>query len=203
MWLYEALKAAVHGLLRPLFRIRRVHRERLPASGKVILVGNHVSMLDPIVMMSMTRRWLRFMAKQEIFAKPILGWCAWHIGAFPINRGAADMSGIKTAMEILKNDGALMIFPEGTRNPNPKGPMLPLHDGVALLALKSGAPVVPFYVSGSYKPFRGLTLTVGEPVDISDLNARRADKQTMRACMLRVRSAIHSLGGIREAEPAE
>ncbi len=202
MWLYEVMKVLVRVLLVPLFLIRRENREKIPHAGKVILVGNHIHILDPLVMASMTPRWLRFMAKQELFGKNPLGWCARHIGAFPINRGTADLSSIKTALAILKDEGALMIFPEGHRNPKPDGPMLPLHEGVALLALKSGAPVVPFYVKGKYRPFSRLTLTVGDPLDLSDLNARRVDKPTMEVCMKRVRDAVHALGGIVEPEPA-
>lgn len=198
MWLYKVMKVLVRVLLFPLFFIRRYDKEKIPAAGKLILVGNHRCILDPLVMSTMTKRFVRFMAKQEVFEKQPLAWCAWHVGAFPINRGTADLTGIKTALSILKDDGALLIFPEGTRNPNPDGPLLPLHDGVALLALKSGARIVPFYVGGSYRPFAGLRLTVGDAIDLSDLNARRVDKNTMETVMLRVRHAIHNLGGIEE-----
>jgi 1-acyl-sn-glycerol-3-phosphate acyltransferase len=198
MWLYEVMKVLVRVLLMPLFLVRRLNRGKIPAQGKVILVGNHVGMLDPLLMSSMSPRWMRFMAKREIFDKPILGWCARNIGAFPINRGEADLSGIRTALQVLKEEGVLVIFPEGTRNPHYGAPLLPLHDGVALLALKSGAPIVPFFVDGRYIPFSRIKLSVGDPIDLSDLNARKADKATMTECMARVRAALHSLGGITE-----
>ena len=198
MWLYKVMKAVVFALLYPLFLIRRKDKEKIPATGKLILVGNHRNMLDPLIFSTMTKRHIRFMAKQELFEKQPLAWCATTIGAFPINRGTADLSGIKTALSALKSDGALLIFPEGTRNPNPNGPLLPLHDGVALLALKSGATVVPFYIGGSYRPFSGLKLMVGDAINLSDINARRVDKATMETVMRRVRDAIHALAGIRE-----
>lgn len=206
MWLYEVMKWLVRILLVPLFLVKKIDKQKIPREGKIILVGNHINMLDPLMMSSMTNRFLRFMAKREIFEKQPLKWLAEHVGAFPINRGEADLSGIRTALSILKEDGALLIFPEGTRNPNPGGPLLPLHEGVALLALKSGARVIPFYIGGRYLSFSRLRLSVGDPIDLSDLNARKADKATMEIVMLRVRRAIHELGGITETEaggPAE
>ena len=108
------------------------------------MYGNHFSNWDPILLNVAFSRPIRFMAKHSLFQIPIVGACCRAYGAFPINRGKADLSAIKTALRVLKNGEVLGIFPEGTRvseeNSSAKG-------GIAMFAFKSGALLQPVHVA--------------------------------------------------------
>ncbi len=168
-WFYETCRVIVRVIVPLLIRLRVVGVENVPATGPVILVSNHLNWIDvPMIGLRLMRR-THFMAKIELFQRAPLKWLVIGLGAFPVRRGEADRQAIKQAEEVLKAGQVLVIFPEGTRSRSRK--MKEGLAGVALIALRSGAPVVPVGISGSEKfkpwriwPFRtSITLTYGEP----------------------------------------
>jgi glycerol-3-phosphate dehydrogenase (NAD(P)+) len=134
------------------FRLRRLGREHIPDGG-VVLAANHRSFLDPFAIGICLPRPTYFVAKQEMFRNPILGWLLNCIGAFPIRRGEADEESMKTALELLHRGDAVVIFPEGTRIR--AGSLARPKRGVGRLALQSGAPVVPIAITGSERARAG------------------------------------------------
>jgi len=147
----------VRALLQPFFhlywRLSRVGREHVPQAGPVIFAANHRSFLDPFLIGTLVRRPMYFVAKRELFSRPLVAWLLSALGAFPVDRGAADGDAIDTAKEILARGDCVVIFPEGTRvRPGPLGAP---RRGVGRLALESGAPVVPVAVSGTESIRRG------------------------------------------------
>jgi 1-acyl-sn-glycerol-3-phosphate acyltransferase len=141
----------VRGVLQPFFhiyfRMARIGREHIPADGPVIFAANHRSFLDPFVIACMSRRPLYYVAKKELFAKPLTAWFLNSLGAFPIDRGAADEDAMGTARQILERGDAVLIFPEGTRiRP---GALAGPKRGVGRLALETGAPIIPVAVIGT------------------------------------------------------
>lgn len=124
------------------------HRERIPTSGPVILAANHVSFADPPACAVASERPLRFMAQAELFKPPGFGHLISALGAFPIHRGEADSGAIRTALEILKSGGVLLVFPEGKRGDGKS--LGSTQKGLILIAAKSGAPVVPIAICGSH-----------------------------------------------------
>jgi glycerol-3-phosphate dehydrogenase (NAD(P)+) len=128
------------------FRLRRLGREHIPDGG-VVLAANHRSFLDPFAIGYCLPRPIYFLAKQEMFKNPILGWILNCMGAFPIRRGESDEESMKTALGLLDRGEAVVIFPEGTRIK--AGSLEKPKRGVGRLALQSGAPVVPIAVAGS------------------------------------------------------
>ena len=134
------------------FRLRRLGTEHIPEGG-VILASNHRSFLDPFAIGCCLGRPIYFVAKQELFKNPLLGWVLNCLGAFPIKRGAADEESVATSLALLERGEAVVIFPEGTRIRT--GSLAPPKRGVGRLALQSGSPVVPIAVTNSERARRG------------------------------------------------
>src|SRR5829696_1567705 len=134
------------------FRLRRLGTEHVPEGG-VILASNHRSFLDPFAIGCCIGRPIYFVAKRELFRKPLIGWFLNCMGAFPIKRGASDEESMETARALLRQDQAVVIFPEGTRIRT--GSLARPRRGVGRLALQSGKPVVPIAVTGSEQARRG------------------------------------------------
>ena len=147
MVLYRALKPVAVALMRLLFRLEVHGREQVPAAGPLLLVSNHVSLLDPPIVGGASPRDLHFMAKEELFGIPLLGWLIRRLNARPVKRDGSDGRALKTALRLLREGRALLVFPEGTRGV--EGRLGEGKAGVGMLAVMSGAPVVPVHVSGS------------------------------------------------------
>ncbi|MEO6858844.1 MAG: 1-acyl-sn-glycerol-3-phosphate acyltransferase [Solirubrobacteraceae bacterium] len=136
------------------FRMQRIGLEHIPRRGPVILAANHRSFLDPFVIACMARRPMYYVAKKEIFHySRVVAWLLAALGAFPIDRGAADEESMATARAILARGEIVLIFPEGTRTR--PGVLGRPRRGVGRLALETGAPVVPVAVIGTEAVRRG------------------------------------------------
>ncbi len=144
---YWLVRAVFQPFFHIYFRLSRIGREHIPAEGGVIVAANHRSFLDPFVIATMVRRPMYYVAKKELFKRPWQAWILNALGAFPVDRGAADTDMIDTAKAILGRGDIVLIFPEGTRiRPGALGRP---KRGVGRLALESGAPVVPVAVIGT------------------------------------------------------
>jgi 1-acyl-sn-glycerol-3-phosphate acyltransferase len=146
-------------------------RANVPRRGPVILAANHVSMLDPPAIGCGIFRRAWYMAKEELFANPLLAWYLRRLSAFPVRRGAGDRSALKKALGALAAGEAVAIFPEGRRQP--AGRLGEPELGVGMLALRSGAPVVPVFISGTdqmlprrarFFHFARVRVRYGEPI---------------------------------------
>jgi 1-acyl-sn-glycerol-3-phosphate acyltransferase len=146
--LYAILKPIAVLLMRLLFRLERVNPGLVPASGPVLIVSNHVSALDPPLVGGSSPRPLFFMAKEELFRIPLFGRLIRSLNARPVRRDGSDMRALKAALALLQEGRAILVFPEGTRGKEGQ-PLREGKPGVGMLAVLSGAPVVPVYVSGS------------------------------------------------------
>ncbi|MGQ0645514.1 MAG: lysophospholipid acyltransferase family protein [Elusimicrobiota bacterium] len=146
------------------WRLKIVGSENIPPGGPVIFASNHVSLADPPVVGCSVPRPIRFMAKQELFEIPVLGWIIRHVNAFPVRRVERDVSAFKTAQRILAAGEAMILFPEGTRQKN--GVLGAPKPGVGMLAAKTGSPVVPVYAhnTGRLSRFKPLAVCFGPPL---------------------------------------
>ena len=145
--LYTVLKPVTHTLLWLWLRLEVKGQENVPPSGPVLLVSNHVSALDPPIVGAAAPRPLYFMAKEELFRIPLFGRLIRALNARPVRREGADGRALKSALRLLEEGRALLVFPEGTRGT--EGRLREGKPGVGMLAVMSGAVVVPVYVAGS------------------------------------------------------
>ena len=125
-------------------------RENLPLKGGLIVACNHISFWDPPMIGAACPRELNFLAKEELFATPLLGPLVRSLHAIPIRRGVADLSGMSRAIERLQGGGALLMFPEGSRMRD--GELHPARPGVGMIAVNANVPIVPCFISGSSRP---------------------------------------------------
>jgi 1-acyl-sn-glycerol-3-phosphate acyltransferase len=145
--LYAFLKPIAVLLMRAWFGLRVRGAEHVPASGPALIVSNHQSILDPPVIGGAARRQIYFLAKAELFRIPMFGSLIRALHARPVRREGSDPGALRTAAQLLGEGKALLVFPEGTRSLN--GSLGEGKPGVGMLAVTSGAPVVPAYVSGT------------------------------------------------------
>lgn len=191
MWLYGFARAAVGVFYRTAYRLKVEGLENVPREGGAIICGNHFTGHDPLVVGISMPRPVSFMAKQELFKLPVLGFIFRGMGAFPVNRGAPDRAALKKSIEVLENGGCFGIFPEGTRNRS--GELGKAEPGTAYLALKSGAPVIPVGISSSYKLFSPIIVKVGKPVDLDAYRGAKLSSESRDAAGDAIMAAIGAL----------
>ena len=141
MWLYYLAKAVCMFAFRIWYKLDYQGTENIPAGGGYILMANHRSMIDPIILAEKAHGQVRYMGKMELFRNPILGWALRTIGTFPVDRGAGDTSAIDNSRKVIEEGDILGIFPEGHRSKD--GEPLRPKSGVALVARLTEAPVLP------------------------------------------------------------
>lgn len=152
-------------ILNILYRVKVENRENIPVKGAAILCSNHNSGMDMFLIGMSIKRFIRWMAKEELFRNRLTGALFRWFGAFPVKRGKGDLGSIKTALALLEQGEIIGIFPEGTRvktKENEKRTETRMKSGVALLASKAGVPILPVAVSGKQKLFSRVTVRFGE-----------------------------------------
>jgi 1-acyl-sn-glycerol-3-phosphate acyltransferase len=172
--------------------------DEIPREGPVILVANHASNLDAVVIGSelipkLGRR-IHWLGKKELFAWPVIGWAAANGGVHPVDRGAADIEAFRLASRILEEGHILFLFPEGTRSPD--GTLQEARDGIAVLAMRSGAPIVPLAIAGSSQvwpkgqslphPGGRVRVRVGKPFVPAELLPPGTDRRTAKGLVTRL-----------------
>lgn len=128
--------------------VRAWNRHRLPPSGPMLLVSNHVSHIDPPLVGMCVGRPCTYLARHTLFDVPGLAWLIRSLGAVPIDRDAGK-DGLVAVLKLLDEGRRVVMFPEGTRSPD--GTFQPLKPGVALIAKKARCPIVPVGVVGAYE----------------------------------------------------
>ena len=156
------LKAIFHFLVMIVYRPKITGKENVPKDGAAIITPNHVHALDSAVILTTNKRQVSFMAKEELFKNGFIKWLARVFNIFPVRRGGKDLEAIKISLRILKSGNILAMFPEGTRNGLAKG--VKPKNGAIMIAVKSGAPIIPCGVKGNCKPFTKVTLNYGKPI---------------------------------------
>jgi 1-acyl-sn-glycerol-3-phosphate acyltransferase len=187
--LYSFAKAAVYGVLKPIYRFEVFGKENFPKEGGVLLCSNHIDNLDPPVVGINAPRPVYFMAKEELFNVPVLGKILPDLNAFPVKRGMSDREALRKGLGILKEGNVLGLFPEGTRSKT--GQLGKGLAGAGFFALRSEAHVVPCAIIGPYKAFSKLKVVYGKPIDMKELRERKASaEETTELIMSEIRKLI-------------
>jgi 1-acyl-sn-glycerol-3-phosphate acyltransferase len=145
---YAMLWCPCYAIGQVWFRYRFNGKGYVPKTGPVLLVSNHQSNLDPVLVGIACPRQLKYLARQGLFFWPFSLWIR-SLGAVPINRERGALGGIRTTLELLKNGNAVLVFPEGSRTPD--GNLHALLPGFCLLARRSGATIVPVALDGAFE----------------------------------------------------
>ena len=194
--LYRFARGLLTSTLRLYHRYELSGVDLLPATGPAIVVSNHPSDIDPIILGVAFGRPLHFMADVVQFRRGFVGRVIPRLGAFPVNKGAADRAALRAALDLLAAGQVVALFPEGDLYTD--GVLHPFEPGVGFLAAVSGAPVVPAAITGAcgiadrrWLEWPTLRLTVGEPVDLEDIASRGHAGWTQRTG--RVEAAVREL----------
>jgi 1-acyl-sn-glycerol-3-phosphate acyltransferase len=211
--LYAILKPTAVLIMRLLFRIEARGMEHVPRRGPVLIVANHSSLIDPPLVGGMAPRPMSFLAKAELFEIPLFGRLIFALNARPVRREGGDPAALRAALRVLQDQRALLVFPEGTRGP--EGVLRAPKPGAGMLAVLSGAAVVPAYVSGSGRAWPrgrrlprpvkvrvrfGPALTFARAEGTGKKEHYEAASREMMAAIARLRDAEVGGAGMTEAQ---
>ena len=186
---YRVAKIICRFVLLVLRQWKIIGDPQLPPGRGMIVIANHISYWDPVVIGCALNQNIFFMAKAELFKIPVLSYIITKLGAFPVHRTGADRSSIKRALELLENGNVVGIFPEGTRNKTDV--LLNPHLGAAMLALKGGVPLLPVAISGTKGFWGRIKVVIGEPIQTTAINPRKISRAEMKSFS---REAMEEIG---------
>jgi 1-acyl-sn-glycerol-3-phosphate acyltransferase len=196
-WLYAIGRLVLTTAVRLYHRFEYCGVEHLPSEGPAIVVSNHHSDIDPVALATIMPRTLHFIADVEQFQRHWMGPIIKRLGAIPIHKGSPDRKALETALRLLRAGRVVALFPEGDLYRQSE--LEPFGRGVAFLAVRSGAPVVPVSVQGAENVYRAgrlkwarVRVVVGEPVSMNGLPRRGAAAYAQIAIM--VHDAVAALG---------
>src|SRR3989441_12851726 len=195
-------------LFKLYFRWRVYTRERVPQAGRVILAANHASFLDPPLVGAGVRRGINYLARENLFRFPVVGWVLRKWNSVPVNREGGGAKGLRAILDRLLAGGAIILFPEGTRGRD--GKLQPARSGIGLTVIKSTAPVVPVRVFGTFEAFNrhmrfprpyGVAVKFGQPILFARLRAEAKVCAKSRLKEIYQEVADEILAAIAKLEP--
>ena len=191
-------------LFKIFFRLEIVGAENCPKKGPLIIAPNHASFLDPLIAGFAVPRPVNFMARDSLFRNRIFGKIIGSVNAFPLKRDGADLGAMRAAIDKLCHGKAVLIFPEGTRSRN--GELGTPRAGIGLLAVSSGASVLPCYIKGSmaalpkaaiFPRFKKITVYVGKPLRFDNKGSGRDLYAQIAADTMAAISELKSRSSVR------
>lgn len=177
--------------VRPFFPVK-VYGERDIPNKKCLVVGNHLSGWDPIIFTMWTKRILSFVYKAEFRKIPFLRWVFDELDCVPVRRGDIDINATKTIMRLLRDDKAVFLFPEGTRNPS-RDTLQEFRSGAALFALKTHSPIRPFYIWDKTKALHKNYIIIGDEFTLENFYDRPINHDTLAEATAVIKQKVEDL----------
>lgn len=173
-WGYKVFKPILSPIFKFYYNPRIENKEYLQQDGPIVVVGNHKHIMDQCLVIIATKRIIHYMAKKEYFDGK-MAWFFKATGCISVDRSIHDSNAKNKALEVLKNEGAIGLFPEGTRNKT-KAKLLPFKYGAVSMAKKTNATIIPFGIVGDYK-FRSKNLKIkfGKPFKVGEMSLEEAN----------------------------
>ncbi len=205
---YEMAWLGFRFLFSTYFHWRVFNPERVPTQGPVILACNHESYIDPPLVGAGLRRPLNYLARDNLWRFPVLGWILTSWNVVPVDRDRGGGTGLKGILDRLRAGGAILLFPEGTRSRD--GLLQPARAGLGLVIMKSTAPVVPVRVFGTFRAFGrhvliprpyGVAVKYGRPINFDALRAEATDCSKLRLKEIYHQGARDVIAAIAALEP--
>lgn len=204
MSFYKFIYTTLRYPLKWIFGVSAEGVENVPAEGGVILASNHTSMADVVAISVTCPRQVRYMAKAEAIRAPVAGAFLRALGAFPVNRGGADVKSLKYTMGLIEDGQIVGIFPQGTRRPGVDPRETEVKGGVGLIAYRTGADVIPVFLDSKKKKtaaFHKTHVVYGAPIKNSDLGFEKGGGAEYDAAAKAVFGRVCALKYGGEAEP--
>jgi 1-acyl-sn-glycerol-3-phosphate acyltransferase len=197
-------------LFKLYFRWRVYNAERVPLEGGVILAANHASYIDPPLVGSGVHRGINYLARENLFRFPVMGWVLRQWQVVPVDRDGGGAAGLRAILDRLLLGGAIILFPEGTRTRD--GKLQPARSGIGLTVIKSTAPVVPVRVFGTFEAYgrhmrlprpRRVAVKYGQPMRFEQLRAEAKVCSKPRLKQIYQQVADDIMAVIAKLEPHE
>lgn len=175
-WLYYFGRTILGPIFKLYYNPIIIGKENIKKDGPILIVGNHKHLYDQCLTIISTKRGIHYMAKKEYFDDKKVAWFFKSTGCISVDRKNKDLKAKEIAIDVLKDNGAVGLFPEGTRNKTEEF-LLPFKYGAVSMAKKTDAYLVPFGITGDYK-FRSKNLTIryGKPFKVTDLDLESANQ---------------------------
>jgi len=184
MWWYYIARFFTRILMKVFFGYKVIGEENIPEGTGFIVCSNHKSAWDVIVSGASYHNPIAFMAKKELFKNKLAGYFLKKLNAFPISRGAGDLSAIKNSIKLLKEGHVLNIYPEGTRVRD--GKVHEYKHGAAMIAATAGVPILPCAICGEYKWRGKVRFVVGTPIYLDKYIGRKLSNEELNEIMASV-----------------
>ncbi len=176
--LYRVIRRPLSAIFKAIYKPTLVGKENIPESGRIILAGNHTNYFDCLLVACATKRCVHYLAKDELMKGP-LGIIFKGLGIIPVNRRTKDRAAYLSALETLRDEKMIGIFPEGTIN-RTEDIIMPFKFGAVKMAKETDTKIVPFAITGKYKPFeRNIKITFFEPIEPEE-NLETANEKLMK-----------------------
>lgn len=164
---YRAVRAPLSACFKAVYKPSVTGKKNIPENGRVILAGNHTNYFDCLLVACATKRCVHYLAKDELMKGP-LKYLFKGLGIIPVNRRQKDKAALETAEMMLRDEKLIGIFPEGTIN-RTDDIIMPFKFGVVKMAKDTETPIVPFVITGKYKPFeRSVKIHFFEPITVGE-----------------------------------
>lgn len=186
---------------RPLFPVK-IYGERNIPNKKSLVVGNHLSGWDPLIFTMWTKDILSFVYKAEFHSNAFLRWFFDSLDCIPVRRGDVDMNATKMILRLLHDDKAVFLFPEGTRNPN-VDTLQEFRTGAALFAIKTRAPLRPFYIWDKTKACHKNYILIGDEFTLEEFYDKPLNHDTLAAATVVIKQKVEDLRQRLNAKLAE